>query len=394
MAANNWTVEQVYPIMNAIARQATGNTELTAVDGSSFVTVGQTALGVGFDPLVNAVNQVLSRTIFSNRPYYRKFQGLEADAIRFGNHVRKINFSDTGGGFENNDYLPITAGTAVDQQIPVKPDVIQTNFIGQNTWSIKNTIYREQLLTAFQTPEQLGSFVTSQVQNITDRIEACHENVARNLICQAIGGVATIGNAHQIVHLLTEYNAYTGLELTAQTVYQPANYAAFMRWAYARIQTVSALMTERSQILHQNISEHPIQRHTPVDYQRLYIYAPMQYQAEANSLAITYHDDRVYTLPVTEMVNYWQSINTPESISVTPVTLQSDGTLKTDNENYTSDKIFGILMDTEFAGYTIVDNRTTAAPPNAAGEYQNYFYKFSERFWVDYTENSVIFAMD
>ena len=52
-----------------------------------------------------------------------------------------------------------------------------------------------------------------------------------------------------MLHLLTEYKALTGLsDLTAQTVYQPANFKPFMQWVFARISTISNLMTERSEM--------------------------------------------------------------------------------------------------------------------------------------------------
>lgn len=390
--ANTMELNQVSTVLNGIIQQATGNAELANADTKELITVAQTQLLTAPDNLINAVSQVLSRTIFSNRPYTRKFKGLEADSIRYGNHVRKINYVD--GTWTDNGYLPITDGESVDQQKPVKPSIIQTNFYGQNDYEVDYTIFRDQLATAFNSPEELGSFVTSQVQNISDRVEQKHEVMARAVIDNLVTGIATIANGRQVVHLLSEYNALTGLELTATTVYQPANFAPFMRWVYARIASISSLMTERSQIFHENITDKPIQRHTPVDYQRLYMYAPAQFQIQANALAETYRDYDIFKPNITEQVNYWQSINTPESVVNTPVYMQADGTLTSPDSPVTVSHLFAVLMDQEAAGYTVCNYRNTTAPYNGKGEYQNFFMKFTDRYWNDFTENAVIFLLD
>lgn len=390
--ANTLQLNQISTILNGMVAQATGKGELADMPTKDVISVAQATLLTAPDNLFNAVSQTLSRTIFSTRPYTRKFQGLEADSIRFGNHVRKINFGD--GEWTDNSYLPIEEGVSVDQQKPVKPKVVQTNFYGQDDYEVDNTIYRDQLITAFSSPEELGSFVTGEVQNVTDRIEQKHEVMARATLANLITGTLKIGNPTQVVHLLREYNEATGLELTAQTVYQPANFPSFMRWVYAKIATVSSLLTERSQVYHQNFEDIPIQRHTPIEYQRLYMYAPAMYEAQANALAVTFKDEPLFSPKITEAVNFWQSIRDPETISATPVYMKSDGTTASPEAAVTQNHVFAVLLDQEAAGYTVCNYRTTVAPYNGKGEYQNTFYKFTDRWWNDNTENAVIFLLD
>ena len=105
MAVNTMTFNQLATVLTSIVSQATGKTGLTATDTSSFVSVGKLGLEAGYDPLNTAISQVLSKTIFSIRPYNRKFASIEKDPIRYGNHVRKINFSDTG--FEEDDRIKL-----------------------------------------------------------------------------------------------------------------------------------------------------------------------------------------------------------------------------------------------------------------------------------------------
>lgn len=392
MAANTLQTNQVKDFLNNVTAQATGASDISAFQGSDFATVAQIALKTGYDNLLNSVSQVLSKTIFATRPYTRKFQGLEADSIRYGNIVRKINYVD--GDFDDNHYLPITDGQSVDQQKPVKPQVVQTNFYGQNDYSVPYTIFRQQLLTAFNSEDELGSFVSGQVQNISDRIEQKHETLARSILANLTCGVQSIGNQYQVVHLLSEYNAQTGLELTAQTMYSPDNFPAFMRWAYARIASVSSMLTERLVLFHQNLDDKKLARHTPKEDQRLYMYTPIMYQVQANALAETYRDYDIFKPEITEQVNYWQSPKNPSVITCTPVYMDTDGTLKSPSAPVRIENLFAILTDRDAAGYTICDYRQTAAPFNADGEYTNFFEKFTDRYWNDFTENSVIFTLD
>ena len=65
MAVNDLTVNQAATILNAIMQQANIGGDLAVIDGSNFVSVGQTVLKAGYDVILNAISQVLTRTIFS-----------------------------------------------------------------------------------------------------------------------------------------------------------------------------------------------------------------------------------------------------------------------------------------------------------------------------------------
>lgn len=390
MPANSLSFNQIATILNSIVTQATGQAQITPVNGADFVTVAQTGLLAGYENLMGAISQVLSRTLISNRPYYRKFQGLEADQIRWGNHVRKINYVDRA--WQDSGRLPITNGVAVDDQKPLKDEVLQTNFYGQNDYELQYTLFSNQIDTAFQGPEELAMFVAGKLQNLSDMREQKHEALARATIANLITGILAINNTPQIVPLLTEYNQITGLNLTATTVRQPANYPAFIKWVYSRLASLSAMLTERSQIYHQNVTGKEVQRHTPMPYQRVYLYAPDRYSVEARVLADTFHDNYL-RFGYTETVNFWQSIETPDSIANTPVYMKADGTLESANAPITQDAIFGVIMDMEAAGYTVVNERTTKAAYNGEGEYQNFWFKFTDRYWNDFTENAIVLLL-
>lgn len=390
--ANTLTIDQVSTVLNAIVAQATGNAAIATADTKDFVTVAQTGLLAGYDPLIGAISQVLSRTIFSVRPYTRKFKSLEADSITYGNHVRKINIADKAA--QNDGRLPLTDGVAVDQQQVSKPTILQTNFYGAQTYERQYTIFKDQLDTAFSSPEEFARFISMVVQNVSDMIEQDHEQFARLTVANYIGGVISGPNAaNQVVHLLTEYNTATGLSLTATTVLQPANYPGFVKWAFARIAALSALLTERSEIFHTNVTGKPIQRHTPESEQRVYLYAPSKFGIESRVLADTYHDNYL-SMAQHEAVNFWQAIKTPDTINVKPTFMKADGTLQTPTNAVVQANVFGVIFDREAMGYTTVNQWSSPAPFNAKGGYTNVFFHFTDRHWNDFTENGIVLLMD
>ena len=389
--ANTLSFEQVAAILNSVVNQAQGSTALAPVSYEDFVNVAQAALLQGIDPLNVGISQVIDRTIISNRPYYAKFRSMEKDASSWGHMTRKINFVDQE--FVDDSGYPLTDGTTVDHYIVRKPKVLQLNFYGRNIVADYITRTEEQLNTAFSGPDQFGEFIAGMFQNISDKHEQKTEAISRITLGNLITGIVSANPTNQVVHLLTEYNALTGQSLTATTVFEQANYEPFMKWVYARIQSVRDYLTERSQIFHLNVTGKEIQRHTPYDRQILFMFAPYLRQMEARVLSGTFNEGRL-AYKGFELVNYWQAINDPLKVQGTPVYMGADGGLITAESDVTVDNIFAVVADEEALGVNRRVERTIPTPLNARGRYVNYWYHWVFDSFVDYTENAVVFTLD
>lgn len=392
MAVNDLTFNQLSMVLNSIVQQATGQQAQQVTNTAEFVSVAQTALKTGYDPVLQAISQVLSRTIFSIRPYTRKFGGLMVSNQQFGNIVRKLNIADKD--WEEDSRFELTDQNSVDMYKVNKPSILQTNFYGANVFEKSLTIFKDQLDCAFSSPEEFGRFLSMTMTNASDMIEQAHENLARATLANFIGGKIS-GDTASVIHLLTEYNTITGLKtpLTDETVYQPANFKPFMQWVYSRVASLSSLMTERTQKFHINVTGKEISRHTPVNKQKVYLYAPARYQTETMVLADVYHDNFL-RMADNETVNFWQSIDKPDEINVQPVYLQADGTLKSDDSLVNQKGIFGVMFDEEAAGYTVVNQWSAPTPFNSKGGYSNIFWHFTDRYWNDFTENGIVLLLD
>lgn len=397
MAVNSMTFNQLATVLTSIVGQATGKNNLTATDTSSFISVGKLGLETGYDPLSTAISQVLSKTIFSVRPYNRKFGSIEKDPVRYGNHVRKINFCD--GGFEEDDRIKLSDGYSIDQQVVKKPEAVQTNYYGENVYQKHITIYKDQLDVAFSGPEEFARFISGVMQTVDDELEQARENTARACVANLIAGhyamdAASITDGSSVVHLLTEYNAWTGSSITAADVFAPNIFPDFARWLYGRIATISRMMQERSAMYHlaSFTGTGTIMRHTPVDRQRLFMLAQPLDQISSNVLSTTYNDEYLRMMP-REDVSFWQSIKDPASIKETAGYVSAAGAAASSSVTLNG-IVMGVLFDEEAAGYTLVNQWANPAPFNARGGYTNYFWHETQRFYNDFSENCVVLLLD
>lgn len=403
MSVNTLNFEQVSTVLTSIVKQATGQTLLTPTDTGSFVSVAQVALRADRDAVMQAIGNVIGRTIFAVRPYSAKMTGLMMDTFRWGNVMRKLSIADKDWQddpayewpalWDAGQTPPSGDGQSIDPWTIKKPDILQTNFYGASVYFDEMTIFEDQLETAFQGPEQLASFLGLIMTNLSDRMEQSNEGLRRGLVANAIASVIDEGQTDRVVHLLTEYNTATGQTYTAQQIYQPANFAPFMKWVYSRIAAVSALMTERSLKFQTIIATKPVMRHTPYQDQRVYMYAPARFDIDARVLADTFHDNYLRYADV-ETVNYWQSIDSPDSINITPAYTDTAGVLYSPTTPVNQSDVFGIIFDRDCMGMTTLDNRVLSTPLNSKGLYRNLHLHSKRRVVQDLTEKCVVFLLD
>lgn len=402
MSVNTMTFQQIATVLNSIVHQATGQNVITPTNTAEFVSVANTALSLGNDVIMNAISSVLSRTIFSIRPYSAKFVGLEKDLPRWGAYMRKLSIADSDWADDDAYKYPVTYdstenpptgdGGMVDQWKIKKPNVLQTNFYGASVFADHVTIFEDQLESAFRSPEELGSFISLIMTNLSNRIEMSRDAVARGLVANMIGALLTENDSNRVIHLLTEYNAQTGLSLTAQSVYAPDNFPSFMKWVYSRVAQISDLMTENSLMFQTVISGKPVLRHTPLQNQKIYLYSPARHQMDARVLADTYHDNYLKYADV-ESVNYWQSIKTPDSINISPVYTSTSGAV-VNGDAVSKSGIFGLMFDEDAMGYAVLDRRMVPTGVNASGLYRNIFLHAKNKVFQDNSEKAVVLLLD
>lgn len=401
---NEMAINQSAAILNSVVEQMTGQAPITAITTpADIVAVAQTALKTGRDPVMNAISQVWSKTIFAVRDYTAPLDSLRMDLSRWGNATRKISpvsakMNDDQRfkypvGYDNTQDQPLGNGQSVDHYKLAKQEVLQTNFYGASAYEQTFTIFKDQFDAAFSSADEFARFNS---MNMTERYndrESYREGIARALQANYIGAVVDEGNNDRVIHLLSEYNAQSGQQLTAQDVYKPDNFAPFMRWVYARIRSIAKLFRERSEMFQTVINGKHVLRHTPADKLRVALFDPAMEQMRAMVNSVTYNDE--YLNGVTwEGVTYWQSIETPDKIAIKPVYTGTDGVVKNATQNVEQAGIFGVIHDIDAMGYAIVNEWSAVTPLNINGGYWNEAYHSTFKTLSDMTEKGVVLLLN
>lgn len=403
MSVNNLTFQQSSAVLNDLVKQATGRSSVISTE-ADFISVAQTALTVGKDIIFNTLSNVLSKTIFAVRPYSASMRGLETNLPQWGAYMRKFNI--VASDWKDDDAYkypvafdasetdnPTGNGLSVDQWVINKRDYVQTNFLGQSVFSDHYTVFENQLETAFRNSEEFGQFLSMVTTDMNNKIELAYENLSRGLVANFIGGLLAENDSSRVVHLLSEYNTLTGLSLTSQTVFQPENYPAFMKWVYGRIASVASMFREMSIRYQTTFTDKPIPRHTPYNKQKMYMLAQDRYQIDSRVLADTFHDNYLEYADV-ETLNFWQGIETPDKIIVKPTYTNTSGAVVTSSNAITQTGVFAVLFDEDAMRWSRVHQNVIPTQVNARGEYRNLWYHMVLKCFSDNTEKGVVFLLD
>lgn len=412
---NDLTLYQASTVLVDIIQQATGKKVMDPVSPGEFTSVATTALKTAADPIMNALSQMWGRTIFAVRPYREKFASLYMDMDRWANVTRKISFADKDiknderfvwpAGYDSTQGVPNGDGSSVDMYKINKDDPLQTNFYGQSVYQDVRTEFLSNLETAFRGPEEFMRYNAAAVLSRANKLAQYRENIGRAITINLIGSlyyiansVAPLGDSSRVIHLLTEYNAATGLSLTSQTVLQEANYAAFTRWVYARIGNLVDLMSERSTMFQTTVNSKVINRHTGAEDLRIFILSKYLRQMDSMAKSITFHDD-LLKFGTVESVAFWQDIRTPDQVDLanTISLTGADGAVITSALAAGSTalpNVYGVIFDKDALGYAMTREASYVTPFNAAGEYWNQYMHANFRTVQDTTEKSVLLMLD
>lgn len=389
MSVNNMSFEQAATLLNAIQNQVTGTTNVTATNVDEFISVAQKTIAAGYDPVLNAITQVVGRTIFSIRPYSSKLRSLIMDEQKWGAITRKLSISDQA--WEDSQEFNLTDGQSVDMYEVKKPNLLQMNYYGAMVFQRHYTIFKDQLDNAFRGPDEFGRFMTMVTQNCLDIIEQSHESIARLTIGNFVTGKIAANNG--VIHLITEYNAETGESVTATTVFYKDNIGPFTKWLFARIDDLTNMMTQRTGLYQIQVTGNEINRHSPLTKQKVYMYSKMLAEINARVKADTYHDTYLELSDVVS-IPYWQGTDSRMEINMLPTYLQSDGTLTQPQTAVQEQNVLGVIFDEEAMGQVIINQWQASTPFNAAGGYWNMYYHYTERWFNDFTEKGLVLVLD
>ena len=426
MPGRRLNVTDGYAVINAMAAEMFGqNATITATDISSFASVGESILNSGIDNVINTLSLVCSRDLIAIRPYQAKFRILnELDSGLFANRIRKISYyaknavptgaantqlfsENLGEGFDEGVHYdsstPPVQMSVESQWLQSAPIVYQAWFGGGVEWQYPYTIYDKALKEAFRTPEAWAEFLNGFLVSAANDIETEKEAFSRTLVLNAIAGTYDLSSdmPGSVVNLTTEFNNELNPGGTPYTTAQLLStyFSEFLAFFVSKVKTISDMMENRSTLYHWSPAKtvngvsYVLPRQTKKADQRMMMISKFWNDAEARVMPALFNDQYL-KLENFEKVDYWQNINDPTAISVTPaIPDTSDPTEQTTGTAVNLAVVLGILYDRDAMMVDFHLEDVASSPFEARKKYRTVWNTINKNPLWDATENQVIFIM-
>lgn len=402
--ANTFTPTDVYGIVNAMSKEMWGvNSTLTAFDSSSFATVGEAMLRVGYENTLNSLGAVIGKTIISARPYRGKFKIIMRTPDEFGLITRKISYYSTSLEPSEDWNTDINAsqlvdGASVDPWKISKVYPLQVVFAGIKVSKKSYTRFLYQLKQAFQSESNFASYISGILVKIGNDIEVDMDAENRLQVLNAIGATYNVGAPRQKVNLTAEYNAFYGTSLTTAQLLG-ANYEDFIKYFVMRLKGDMELMSEYNSLFHIYPAKNDdsgnaltLNRHTPAEDRRLLLYMPRIRQAEATVFPALF-DNSYLRLSDYESVEYWQNPNVPEAVDIVPNQLNVANGQAVDGTRVQLDHVLALLFDRDALATSVKVEEVLSTGTNARGAYVNQVWHWAKSHNFDQTENMILYYM-
>lgn len=420
--ARRLTVTDGYAIINAMAAEMLGkNATIQAIDESSFASVGESVLQAGTENVINTLSLVCSRDLVAVRPYKAKFRLINAlDSGMFSNRVRKISYyakdakptgasntqlypENLGMGFDNGVHQggsPAVDKSVESMWLQSTPVTYQAWFGGGIEWQYPYTLYENALKQAFRSPAEWTEFLNGFLVSCANDIETEKEAFSRLVVLNALAGVAdlTASMPGSFVNLTAAFNTKYGTSYTTAQLLS-TYFSEFLGFFVATVKTVSDMMENRSTLYHWSPAKtvggvsYVLPRQTKKADQRMMMISKFWNDAEALVLPAIFNDQYL-KLENFEKIDYWQNINDPTAISVTPAIPDvSDPSAQTSGTAVALDNVLGVLFDRDAMMVDFHLESVQSTPLEARKHYRTIWNTINKNPIWDATENMVVFYM-
>lgn len=411
-----------YAIINAMSAEMLGsNATIQAIDESSFASVGESLLNSGIEEVINTLSLVCSRDLIAIRPYAAKFRLINAlDSGMFSNRIRKISYYAKNAvptGASNTDLYPENLGMGFDNGVhqggtpPVDksvesmwlqstPVVWQSWFGGAIEWQYPYTLYENALKAAFRSGQEWADFLNGFLVSVANDIETEKEAFSRLVVLNLIAGVAdlTASMPNSFRNLTSEFNTKFGTSYTTAQL-KTTYLSEFLAFFVATVKTDSDMLENRSTLYHWSPAKtvggvsYVLPRQTKKADQRMMMISKFWNDAEALVLPQIFNPQYL-SLDNFEKIDYWQNINDPMAISVTPAIpdVVSPGS-QTTGAAVALSNVLGIIYDRDAMMVDFHLEDVTSTPVEARKHYRTIWNTINKNPLNDFTENVIVYYM-
>ena len=396
--------QDIYTIANALVKEVTGQTPaITAVDTSSFINVGQMCLDQSKEGTLQALSNMVARTIIAVRPYSGRFTSIEASSQEWGLFIRKIAFFS--GEFDETKFIntaqnpdTLRDGNSVDMYKIKKRYPLEMYYTGESTLNQRYTTFRDQLKTAFQSESEFSAFLNGMMVEIGNDVARWKTAENRAVVMNFIGSLYNTGKPGQKVNLTEQFNTARDTNYTTRELLT-VHLQEFLSFFVSSLETLTGLMEESSELYHltlmctdDNGNTLHLFRHTPKSEQKLLLYQPLINDAKAWVYPAIFGPGYL-SFGNYEGVQFWQNINDRSAVSVTPSQFNVNTAKQETGVPVKLDYVVGLLYDRRALATTYRQDSVYTTPFNISGEYYNTEHHWKMNYMQDPTENAVLFYM-
>lgn len=394
----------IYTIANALVKEVTGQTAtIQAINTASFIQVGQMCLDQSMEGTLQALSNMIARTVISSRSYSGRFTSIETDRQEWGLFVREIAFFS--GDFDeskfintaqNNDIL--VDGNSVDMYKIKKRYPLEMFYGGQKVLNQRYTTFRNQLKTAFTSESEFSAFLAAMTTEIANDIARWKTAENRAQVINFMGALYNSDRPECHVNLTKAFNAARGTTYTTKELLT-THLQEFLSFFVSWLETTSSLMENSSTLYHQTPvctddggNTLHLLRHTPKSEQKLLLYQPL------------INDARSWVYPAIfgpgylsfgnyEGVDFWQNINDKPAISCIPSQFDVNTGRQVTGGAVDLSYVVGLLYDRKAMATTYYQDSVYTTPFNISGEYYNTEHHWKMNYTQNPTQNAILMFM-
>ena len=412
-----FNVKDVYSIMNVLARQATGQADISVVDHTGFIDAGTKTLATGTENVLNAIYRTIAVIRFQSRPYTGKFGLIAADSNSFNTRMAKISYyssdNTASGAFNTDTHTNIADGydngTNNDQSVGNMweqnlPKAVERFFLKEAAYDKGYTTPMVQLQNAFNTEADFVRFWNGVMVEIENDVQSTTEARNRAVVADRIAGTYALVKGNElgsecVVDLTAEFNKAYGTNYSR--AYIVANEKErLLKLFISRFAIISDRLEERSVFYHDPLTiaasgsnpAYNVLRFTPKANQKFMYASEFFKDLRVNVLPNIFNPSM---LPESngEGVTYWQSNKEGSRLKISckpalPAESKVDASAGVELDN-----VIGILFDDEAIKNTWQFQGVYTTPVEARKLYTNTWMHWKFGSISDYTENAVIFIL-
>lgn len=390
-------VSQIYSIVNDIASEALGESNVLSEDLSNIKMTGESIVNaIGYDNFVGKIVDKVGKVIFSsvaNRKYTGRGANIIRDSWTFGSILEKLDAKMPEAKI--NESWNLQDGASYDPNVYISPEVEVKYWNNKETYRIENCFTRKQVMESFHTAEKMNAFISMLLNRVEDKFALIFEQLAERVINVLVAetvfaefnqgsGFSSVTGV-KAVNLLKLYNdnVNTGTDLTVDEALYSKE---FYRYASGVIEKYITYLRSYSTLFNVEGRE----RHTDREYLNIQLHNDFYTNAKNYLYADTFHDEFV-KLPSenVEIVPFWQGSGTSYAFTDT----SKIDVVTPDNHNVTITGVIGVMFDRDAVAVCNYE-RETESVWNPVGKFYKSFNDANFQMIVDTAENGVVFFME